>query len=124
MWSYSSCAKLHQKYNVLTVFFIGIKELCTAFCGQCLTYSESRRNFNRLRLDASLLPSIPRGIQEISRTVVCHVEQIGQECTDATSTRLPSCSHNQKPPPPRIRRRTCRTHSFTTISEMAPFFLK
>ena len=30
MWSYSSCAKLHQKYNVLTVFFIGIKELCTA----------------------------------------------------------------------------------------------
>ena len=29
MWSYSSCAKLYQKYNVLTVFFIGIKELCT-----------------------------------------------------------------------------------------------
>ena len=31
MWSYSSCAKLYQMYNVLTVFFIGIKELCTAF---------------------------------------------------------------------------------------------
>ena len=31
MWSYPSCAKLHQKYTVLTVFFIGIKELCTAF---------------------------------------------------------------------------------------------
>ena len=31
MWSYSSCAKLHnQKYNVLTVFSIGIKELCIA----------------------------------------------------------------------------------------------
>ena len=30
MWSYSSCAKLHQKYNVLTVFFIRIKELSTA----------------------------------------------------------------------------------------------
>ena len=30
MWSYSSCAKLFQKYNVFTVFFIGIKELCTA----------------------------------------------------------------------------------------------
>ena len=30
MWSYSSCAQLFQKYNVLTVFFIGIKELCTA----------------------------------------------------------------------------------------------
>ena len=29
-WSYSSCAKLYQKYNVLTVFFVGIKELCTA----------------------------------------------------------------------------------------------
>ena len=29
MWSYSSCAKLHQKNEVLTVFFIGIKELCT-----------------------------------------------------------------------------------------------
>ena len=26
--------------------------------------------------------------------------------------------------PPRIRRRTCRTHSWPTISEMAPFFLK
>ena len=30
MWSYSSCAKLYQKNNVLTVFIIGIKELCTA----------------------------------------------------------------------------------------------
>ena len=30
MWSYSSCAKQHQKYNVPNVFFIGIKELCTA----------------------------------------------------------------------------------------------
>ena len=30
MWSYSSCAKLCQKYNVPNVFFIGIKELCTA----------------------------------------------------------------------------------------------
>ena len=26
MWSYSSCAKLFQTYNVLTLFFIGIKE--------------------------------------------------------------------------------------------------
>ena len=52
-----------------------------------------------------LLPSIQRGIQEIPRTVVSHIEQIGQECTDATSIRLPSCSHNQEPSPPRIRRR-------------------
>ena len=38
--------------------------------------------------------------------------------------RLPSCSHNQKPSPPRIRRSTCRTHSFSTISKIAPFFIK
>ena len=30
VWSYSSNAKLYQKYNVLTVCFIGIKELCPA----------------------------------------------------------------------------------------------
>ena len=30
MWSFSSCAKLYPKYNVLTFFVIGIKELCTA----------------------------------------------------------------------------------------------
>ena len=30
IWSYLSCAKIYQKYNVLTVFFIGIKELYTA----------------------------------------------------------------------------------------------
>ena len=30
MWSYSSCAKPYQKYNVLNVFSIGIKELSTA----------------------------------------------------------------------------------------------
>ena len=30
MWSYSSCGQLYQKYNVLTVFFIGIKELSIA----------------------------------------------------------------------------------------------
>ena len=61
---------------------------------------------------------------EISRTVVSHIEEIGQECADATSIRLPSCSHNQKPSPSRTRRRTCRTHFFSTISRMAPFFLK
>ena len=31
---------------------------------------------------------------------------------------------NQGPSPPRIRRRTCRTHSFSTIPKMSPFFLK
>ena len=53
-----------------------------------------------------------------------HIEHIGQECADATSIRLSSCSNKQEPSPSRIRRRTCRTYSFSTISEMAPFFLK
>ena len=51
-------------------------------------------------------------------------KQVGQNCTALTSIRLPSCSHNQEPSPPRIRRRTCRTYSFSAISKMAPFFLK
>ena len=72
----------------------------------------------------SYLSSHSRGKEKKPRTVVSHIEQIGQECDDATSIRLPSCSHNQEPSPWRIRRRTCRTHSFSTIPEMAPFFLK
>ena len=59
----------------------------------------------------SLLPSLQRGIWEISTTVVSHIEQIGQECADSTSIRLSSCSHNQEPSPSRIRRRSCTTHS-------------
>ena len=58
------------------------------------------------------------------KTVVSHIKQIRQECTDATSIRLPSCSHNQEPSPPRNKRRTCRTWSLSPISQMAPFFLK
>ena len=57
MWSYSSCAKLYQKYNVLTVFFIGIKAFVYCTCGQCLVDSESRRKFNKLRLDALSIPN-------------------------------------------------------------------
>ena len=38
MWSYSSCAKLHQKYDVPNVFFIGNQGIVS--CGQCLIYSE------------------------------------------------------------------------------------
>ena len=72
----------------------------------------------------SLLQSIQRGSPEISKTMVSHTEQIGSGCTDVTSIRLPSCSHNQEPSTPRIRRRTCRTHSFSTVSWMAPFFLE
>ena len=58
------------------------------------------------------------------KKLVSHNKQIGQECTDATSIRLQSRSHNHEPPPPRIRRRTCRTYSFSTVSKVAPFFLK
>ena len=58
MWSYSSCAKPYQKYNVLTVFFVGTKELCTALADNSwLTYSESRRKFTKLRLDALSIPN-------------------------------------------------------------------
>ena len=71
-----------------------------------------------------LLPSIQRGKFEISKTLVSHTKQIGQECTDASPIRLPNSSHNHEPPPPRIRRRTCRTYSFSTVSKVAPFFLK
>ena len=55
--SYSSCAKLHQKYNVLPVFFIGIKELCIALAEQFLIGSESRRKFHKLRLDVLSIPN-------------------------------------------------------------------
>ena len=46
----------YQKYNVLTVFFIGIKELSTAFADNSWFESESRRKFNKLRLDALSVP--------------------------------------------------------------------
>ena len=42
---------------VLTVFFIGIKELCTALADKCLIDSESVSKFNKLRLDALSIPN-------------------------------------------------------------------
>ena len=69
MWSYSSCAKLFQTYNVITVFFIGIQEIVYCTCGQCLIYSESRRKFNKLRLDALTIPNfvIKKGPNHFAR---------------------------------------------------------
>ena len=67
---------------------------------------------------------LSRGIFEISKTLVPHTKQFGQEYTEATSIRFPSRSHNDEPPPPRMRRRVCRTNSFSTVSKVAPFFLK
>ena len=55
MWSYLSCAKLYQKYNVLTVFLNQGIVYCT--CGQCLVDSESRKSFNKRRLDALSIPN-------------------------------------------------------------------
>ena len=48
----------------------------------------------------------------------------GEGAPSGTSIRLQSRSHNNEPPPPRVRRRTCRTYSFSTVSKVAPFFLK
>ena len=41
MWSYSSCAKLHQKYNVPNVFFIGIKN--------CVLHLRTMLDFQRIQ---------------------------------------------------------------------------
>ena len=71
---------------------------------------------NKFGTRKSLLPSIQRGIPETSKTMVSHLEQFGQGCTDATSIRLSSCSHNQEPSTPRTRRRTRRAHSISTMS--------
>ena len=56
MWSYSICAKLHQKNNVLIVFFIGIKELCTALADNAWFTASPEDTFNRLRIDAISIP--------------------------------------------------------------------
>ena len=56
MWSYSSCAKLLQKYNVITVFFVGIKELCTALADNAWFTANPEEFFNILRLDAISIP--------------------------------------------------------------------
>ena len=69
----------------------------------------------------SLLPSIQRGIQNISRTMVSHLEEVMQKSAHATSTRFSSWCLSQKPSPPRVRRTSCRTHFSTTILEMASF---
>ena len=62
-----------------------------------------------------------RSMRDI-RKLVHLTQQIRQKCTEATSIRLPSRSHNHEPPPPRIRRRTCRTNPFSTVPKVAPVF--
>ena len=63
-------------------------------------------------------------ITKISKKLVSHIKQIGQECADATSIRFSRSSDRYAPSPPWSRRRTCRTHFSPTISEMEPFFFK
>ena len=62
------CETILKSTNVLTVFFIGIKELCSCTCGQCLIDSESRK-FNKLRLDALSIPNyvIKKGPTQAAR---------------------------------------------------------
>ena len=58
MWIYSRCSKLNQKYNVLSHCLLYWNQgivYCT--CGHCLIDSESRRKFNKLRLDALSIPN-------------------------------------------------------------------
>ena len=57
MWSYSTCAKQYQKYNVLTDFFIGIKELCTALADNPWLTANPEESFDKLRLDALFIPN-------------------------------------------------------------------
>ena len=46
----------YQRWNVLNVFSIGIKELSTAPADSFFVVSESRRKFNKPRLDALSIP--------------------------------------------------------------------
>ena len=55
--------------------------------------------------------------QRYQKTLVSHIKEIGQECTDATSTRLPSGSHNHEPSPPRIRRSVPNLFLFNNIKD-------
>ena len=59
MWTYSSCAKLHQKYNVLIVFFVGIKGLCTALADNSWQ-SLSRTTWSRKALPMVLETANPK----------------------------------------------------------------
>ena len=56
MWSYSSCAKLHQKVQCSHCLLYWNQGIVNCTCGQCLIYSESRRKLKKLRLDANSIP--------------------------------------------------------------------
>ena len=45
MWSYSSCAKQYRKCNVLNVFSVGIKELCTALADNSWLTANPKESF-------------------------------------------------------------------------------
>ena len=56
MWSYSSCAKLYQKVQCSHCLLYWNQGIVYCTCGQCLIDSESRRKFNKPRLDALSIP--------------------------------------------------------------------
>ena len=134
MWSHSSCAKLHQKYNVLAVSFIGIKELCIALADNACFYREFWRKFNNLRLDALSIPlyvikkganhevqrlgwtcdrrpyiqTHSRGKEKIPRTMESHLEQVRQKWAYEVSIWLQSRCLDEQSLTPRIRRTNWR----------------
>ena len=77
MWSYLSCAKLHQKYNVFQCLLYWNQGIVYRTCGQCLIYSESRRKFKKLRLDAISIPDyvIKKGATHGARHVKTEVQK-------------------------------------------------
>ena len=78
MWSSSCCAKLYQKYNVSHCLLYWNQGIVYCTCGQCLINSESRRKFNKLRLDALSIPNhvikkgLPHGARHGPRTASRH----------------------------------------------------
>ena len=56
MRSYSSCAKQYQKFNVLIVFSIGIKEMSIVFADSSWLKANPEESLKNLRLDALSIP--------------------------------------------------------------------
>ena len=56
MRSYPSCAKQYQKYNFLTVFFLGIKELSTALADSSWLVANPEESLTNKKLDALSIP--------------------------------------------------------------------
>ena len=60
MWSFSRCARLHQKVQCSQCLPHWNQGIAYFICGQCLIDSDSSRKFNKLRLDALSIPNYVR----------------------------------------------------------------